>query len=640
MSEFKNNIEDNFKGSFIETNEESLLNPSSTHKNYLVNGDMHQTIRDGHQVVSASCQPSICDMFEIAVFADAKVILSHDIDVPHGQGLANSIKLYVSSATKILGSGDVSLFQQKIQGSDIQNLMWGTPEALTCTVSFWIKSSVTGQFTYYFLDGNHNSQSFVAPFNVQTPDKWQKVKIVVPGPVTGGSIDFPNCRSRAVYTGFSLGAGLNHQSTILNQWHRHPKDFAVTTSSSNNFVGIKDASIHITGWQIEAGNKATAFEPKHHKIHLAIAIPTLNRQQYLEKNISFIDKQILPEKIRLSICISNSASTDDTETYLSKLRDTRDDIFLFNEQTGWTGGNYGHLIMALPKNADWVWYMGDDDFLPDPKAVAKVCDVLEQNSNNEEFKFVHACQARRSRASGKIIQANVHNLCNRFGYVEILGWISSMVVQKDIFIEILEDIDQRVQKARDEPVLGQTHSAFFHSSFFFRHLHNKLGAFIDLPLVEPQDLKMTASTRERWHYENMGERYIYVVDDLHAIIDQGIKLSNQDETFFRYHRYNLWDRFILHQINVILAFGHGSHDERVQATMSRFIDNWAKIGKVTNFIKNPVTRKQIVNVIEMTVGLCNLYLETNFDKKVEELLVRQAELLSTQIYDFELLDKQ
>ena len=96
----------------------------------------------------------------------------------------------------------------------------------------------------------------------------------------------------------------------------------------------------------------------------------------------------------------------------------------------------------------------------------------------------------------------------------------------------------------------------------------------------------------------------------------------------------------MHQINVILAFGHGSHDERVQATMSRFIDNWAKIGKVTNFIKNPVTRKQIVNVIEMTVGLCNLYLETNFDKKVEELLVRQAELLSTQIYDFELLDKQ
>ena len=47
-----------------------------------------------------------------------------------------------------------------------------------------------------------------------------------------------------------------------------------------------------------------------------------------------------------------------------------------------------------------------------------------------------------------------------------------------------------------------------------------------------------------------------------------------------------------------------------------------------------------MNVIEMTVGLCNLYLETNFDKKVEELLVRQAELLSTQIYDFELLDKQ
>ena len=76
-------------------------------------------------------------------------------------------------------------------------------------------------------------------------------------------------------------------------------------------------------------------------MHLVIAIPTYNRCNYLKKNIQYFDQQIRPKKVRISLAISNSASVDDTEKYLEELKSKRKDVFTFNEQTGWNGGNYG-----------------------------------------------------------------------------------------------------------------------------------------------------------------------------------------------------------------------------------------------------------------------------------------------------------
>ena len=58
------------------------------------------------------------------------------------------------------------------------------------------------------------------------------------------------------------------------------------------------------------------------------------------------------------------------------------------------------------------------------------------------------------------------------------------------------------------------------------------GSFIDLPLVETQELGMTDDTRNRWEMENMGERYIYVMDDIKRLKNNGFPLSNLSPHFF------------------------------------------------------------------------------------------------------------
>ena len=83
-------------------------------------------------------------------------------------------------------------------------------------------------------------------------------------------------------------------------------------------------------------------------MHLVIAIPTLNRCKYLKNNIHFFDQQRRPANIRVSLAISNSASVDGTESFLSELQNSRTDLFLFNRQTGYNGSNYGYLCTAIP----------------------------------------------------------------------------------------------------------------------------------------------------------------------------------------------------------------------------------------------------------------------------------------------------
>ena len=367
---------------------------------------------------------------------------------------------------------------------------------------------------------------------------------------------------------------------------------------------------------------------------IVIAIPTFNRCQKLKRNIDSIDKQIIPDGVELSLAISNSASTDSTREFLRELSARRSNTFLFNQQTEWTGGNYGYLESIIPEQADWVWYMGDDDYFPEETSLTSMCEFLKKNDSDQDFVFVHACQAQRSTSSGQIFKADVLNLCNKFGYIEMLGWISSIVMRAQPFRNALRKIDKRVQVARTEPMLGNSQSAFFHSSYFLEEVYHKKGAFIDMPFVDPQDESMTEDTRQRWQNENMGERYIYVVDDLVRLRSIGLPLKNLQQSFFKYHRYHLWDRFVTHQLSTLEAFGRGAKTDLVSVSVQRFAKNWERILEIIPFIGDTVSQKHLNIQFEVAIGLCNLFIEKNFDPMVKELIMRQIELHSVETYDF------
>ena len=89
-----------------------------------------------------------------------------------------------------------------------------------------------------------------------------------------------------------------------------------------------------------------------------------------------------------------------------------------------------------------------------------------------------------------------------------------------------------------------------------------------------------------------------------------------------------------YQMNILLSYGAGNRTELIQQNIERFGKNWERIQKIPPLLADSAFRKQLYLIIESNIGLCNLYLESNFDERVAELLQRQRDLHSLEVFDF------
>ena len=369
-------------------------------------------------------------------------------------------------------------------------------------------------------------------------------------------------------------------------------------------------------------------------MHITIAIPTFNRVEKLKRCVESISSQSLDDDIKLSIAISNTASSDGTNSYLSALQESGDNFFITNEIGADTQCNLGSLANTIPPHSDWVWLMGDDDYLFSPHSISIVHEIIS-TANAIDLSFIHACQARRSARSETMFENKVLNLCEEFGFHEMLGWFSSIIAPKNIMVSALRNTQERFRLG------GIDTSAFTHSSEFLKLIHDKTGVFIDYPLVEPQDTDMTIETMQRWQEENIGERYFRVVDDILKMRDEGVVTQRLASTFFRYHTYGFWDRLIVQQLNSLLTFKAMSSDPKRHAFLRDLDANWDRISALCELVREPQIRKYLNmskhNAMSISVQFLNGKLS---QRELEDAVKEQVMMFNAPAYDFDVLQQQ
>ena len=259
---------------------DQLKTPNLGRRNLIINGAMMVAQRSISTQFSAFNNGFVCDRYECSNQTNGVITFSQSTDVPSGQGFINSTKINVDTADTSLAATQHALFQQKVEGLHSSHLMWGTSNAENISVSFWIKSSLTGTFTYYVLDQGANSQSYVQTFTIDSANTWEKKTFIIEGPTTGGTTDFPITNARSFFTGICLGVGSTHQTSTTGSWHS-TANFAASTSSAVKLIGNASANMYVTGWQIELGNQSTPFE------HRSFAEESYLCQRYYQEMGSF-----------------------------------------------------------------------------------------------------------------------------------------------------------------------------------------------------------------------------------------------------------------------------------------------------------------------------------------------------------------
>lgn len=177
-------------------------------------------------------------------------------------GFINSL-LVTSSSAYSVAAGDIFYVSQLIEGLNIADLAWGTANAKTITLSFWVNSSLTGTFGGA-LQNNDSNYNYPFSYTISTANTWQQVSITIPGPTSGSWLTTNSCGIQIL---ISLGAGSTYGNGTAGAW---TTSNYVSVTGAVSVVGTSGATWAITGAQLEVGTTATNFDFRSYGTELAL----------------------------------------------------------------------------------------------------------------------------------------------------------------------------------------------------------------------------------------------------------------------------------------------------------------------------------------------------------------------------------
>jgi hypothetical protein len=191
-------------------------------------------------------------------------------------------------------SSDIFSFAQAVEGLNVTDLGWGTANAKTVTISFWVRSSLTGTFSVTVSNASQ-ARSYPATFTISSANTWEQKSITVAGDTSGTWL---TTNGIGVWLFFNLGSGSTFSATA-NAWGAG-EIYAATGATS--VVGTSGATFYITGVQLEKGSTATSFDFRAYSTEFAMC------QRYLPAYSA-------PGGVEGSLCSGSAATTTISANY-------------------------------------------------------------------------------------------------------------------------------------------------------------------------------------------------------------------------------------------------------------------------------------------------------------------------------------
>ena len=251
----------------------NMLASAPTFRNRLINGAMMIDQRNAGASGTAVNTYTI-DRWEWQASQTGKATWGQNLgSVTPPTGFSNYLGLSSSSAYS-LGSTDYFEFTQIIEGYNCADLAWGTSNAKTVTLSFWVYSSLTGTFGGAIRPATGSIYTYPFSYTISTANTWTQISVTIPGPTATWNAAVNNTGNIVVV--LSVGMGSTYSGTA-GSWSTGNYN---SVTGATSVVGTNGATFYITGVQLEVGSSATGFEYRQYGQELALC------QRYYWKNLS------------------------------------------------------------------------------------------------------------------------------------------------------------------------------------------------------------------------------------------------------------------------------------------------------------------------------------------------------------------
>ena len=228
-------------------------------KNRIINGAMVIDQRNaGSAVTTDSAYP--VDRFQAFEDTDGAYSAQRDTTVP--TGFVNSLKWTTTTADSSLSATQYCGIYQGIEGYNVADLGFGTANASPITLSFWVRSSLTGTFGGSFRN-SANNRSYPFTYTISSANTFEYKTVTVAGDTSGTWLT-DNGAGLKVF--FGLGVGSTYSGTA-GAW---ASTNYLTATGAVSVIGTLNATFYITGVQLEKGSTATSFDYRPYTTELAL----------------------------------------------------------------------------------------------------------------------------------------------------------------------------------------------------------------------------------------------------------------------------------------------------------------------------------------------------------------------------------
>lgn len=228
------------------------LQPSTSFgfRNRIINGAMELNTRNAGTLTANTTTQYPVDRWTVVQVSDGAFNARATTNAPVGFTSALYFDVVTPDAT--LAATQYTNVQQKIEGFNVDDLAWGTANARTVTLSFWVRSSLTGTFSGRIANVD-NTRAYPFTYTISVANTYEYKTITIPGDTTG---TWNTDNTTGITVGFTIGSGTTFLGTA-NAWQAG--NFVGATGTTS-VIGTAGANFYITGVQLEVGSNATPFE--------------------------------------------------------------------------------------------------------------------------------------------------------------------------------------------------------------------------------------------------------------------------------------------------------------------------------------------------------------------------------------------